>query len=60
MAIIKESDADNKHKIKPFLTEIISQACGNPEKNYLLKINYEENDILRDFNVNKGCSWKRD
>ncbi len=65
-AIIKEMvDADNKHKIKPFLTEIISQACGDPEKNHiLLKSIMKRMTYLGDFNVNKrlqleaGLIWK--
>ncbi len=65
-AIIKEiSDADNRHKIKPFLTEVISQACGDPEKNHhLLKSIMKRMTYLGDFNVNKrlqleaGLIWK--
>ena len=65
-AIIKEiADADNRHKIKPFLTEVISQACGDPEKNHLLlKSIMKRMTYLGDFNVNKrlqleaGLIWK--
>lgn len=65
-AIIKEiADADNRHKIKPFLTEVISQACGNPEKNHLLlKSIMKRMTYLGDFNVNKrlqleaGLIWR--
>ena len=65
-AIIKEiADADNRHKIKPFLTEVISQACGDPEKNhFLLKSAMKRMTYLPDFNVNKrlqleaGLIWK--
>ena len=65
-AVIKEmADADNRHKINPFLTEIISQACGDPEKNHLLlKSIMKRMTYLGDFNVNKrlqleaGLIWK--
>ena len=65
-AIIKEiADTDNRHKIKPFLTEVISQARINPEKNYLiLKSIMKRMTYLGDFNVNKrlqleaGLIWK--
>jgi len=64
--IIKEIvDSDNRYKIKPFLTEIISQACSDPEKNYLLlKSIMKRMTYLGDFNVNKrlqleaGLIWK--
>ena len=66
VAIIKEmADADNRHKIKPFLTEVISQACGDPEKDHLLlKSIMKRMTYLGDFNVNKrlqleaGLIWK--
>ena len=66
VAIIKEiADADNKHKIRPFLTEVISQACGDSEKNHLiLKSIMKRMTYLGDFNVNKrlqleaGLIWK--
>lgn len=65
-SIIKDiSDADNRQKIKPFLTEVISQACGSPEKNYLLLSSIMKRmTYLGDFNVNKrlqleaGLIWK--
>ena len=65
-AIIKNiADADNRHKIKPFLTEVISQASADPEKNYLLlKSIMKRMTYLGDFNVNKrlqleaGLIWK--